>query len=93
MSLQTVDAGKTCRVFTQIADLSTVVKCPSPGGSTVIFQPEGNSVRWRPDGVDPTSSVGFLLTAGTSYCFTGDLSKLRFIQVAASATLNVAVFE
>jgi hypothetical protein len=58
-----------------------------------VFQSETNDVRWRPDGKDPATEVGFLLTVGTVFCFTGDLSKLRFIQEAAGATLNIAVFE
>lgn len=93
MSIESVDVGRTCRVFTKIADLSSVVKCPSPTGQVVVFQPETNSVRWRPDGIDPASGTGFLLAAGNTYVFTGDLSKLRFIQEAAGATLNIAVFD
>jgi len=93
MSIQGVEVGKTCRMFGQITSLSSAVKCPSPSGSTVIFQPESQSIRWRPDGIDPTASVGFLLTAGNTYLFTGDLSQLRFIEVAGGASLNIAVFE
>ena len=93
MSILSAEVGKTCRVFTQITDLSSVVSCPSPTGTTVIFQAETNDVRWRPDGTAPTASVGFLLTAGSSACFVGDLSKVKFIQVGAGSTLNVSVFE
>lgn len=93
MSILSVEVGKTCRGFTQVTGLSSVKKCPNATGTSVVFQPEGNSIRWRADGVDPTSSIGHLVTAGTTVKFTGDLTKLRFIEVAASATLNVSVFE
>lgn len=95
MSIQTVEVGRTCRVFTQISDseLATATGCPSPSGKTVVFQPLGNNIRWRPDGNDPTSSVGFQLVAGNIYSYTGDLRKVRFIREAAGATLNVAVFD
>jgi len=93
MSIQGVEVGKTCRMFGQISDLSSVVKCPSPSGTTAVFQPETNSVRWRPDGGTPAAGVGFLLIAGNTYVFNGDLSKLSFIQEAAGATLNISVFE
>lgn len=93
MTIQGVDIGKTCRVFTKITSLSSAVACPSSTGTTVVFQPESQSIRWRPDGVAPTSTVGFLVTAGTTVCFNGDLSKVQFIEVAGGATLNVAVYE
>jgi len=94
MSIEGVDVGRTCRVFTQIATLSSAVSCPSPTGAMVMFQPESQSIRWTMDGrTTPTASVGMLVTAGTTVCFTGDLTKVQFIEVAGGATLNVAVFE
>lgn len=93
MSIQSVEVGKTCRSFTKITSLSAVSGCPSASGTTVQFQPEAQSIRWRPDGIDPTASIGFLVTAGTTIVYTGDLTKLRFIQVAGGATLNIAVYE
>ena len=93
MSIEGVEVGKTCRVYSRLTALNAVVKCPSPTGTTVMFQPETQSIRWTMDGSDPTASRGFLVTAGTVVCYTGDLSKVRFIEVGASATLNVAVFE
>lgn len=93
MSIQSVEVGKTCRVHANIGDLSSVVSCPSSTGTTVIFQPETNGVRWRADGKDPTASDGFLAVVNTVTKFTGDLSKLRFIQDGAGATLQISVFE
>lgn len=93
MSIQGVDVGRTCRVFTKVSSLSSAVACPSPSGAMVMFQPESQSIRWTMDGSTPTASLGFLVTAGTTVCFTGDLSRVKFIEVAGGATLNVAVFE
>lgn len=93
MSIEAIEVGKKCRGYTQLTTLSSAVSCPNPTGTTVIFQPEGNSIRWRADGKAPTASVGHLVTAGTTVKFTGELDKLQFIEVASSATLNVSVFE
>lgn len=54
---------------------------------------ETQDVRWTDDeGVDPTASVGMLLKVNTLLSYTGDLSKLRFIQVAATAILHVSYY-
>ena len=50
-------------------------------------------MRWRDDGTDPTTSVGMVLTAaGDPYPFSGDLSKIKFIEASATAVLNVAYY-
>ena len=93
MSIESIEVGKTPRVFVRITSLGSAVACPSSSGTTVIFQPEAQSIRWRPDGIAPTAAVGFLVTAGTTVKYTGDLTKVKFIEVAGGGTLNVAVFE
>jgi len=58
-----------------------------------LIQCETQDVRWTDDpAVDPTASVGMLLKANTVLSYTGDLSKLRLIQVAATAVLNVSYY-
>lgn len=58
-----------------------------------LIQCETQDVRWTDDeDVDPTASVGMLLKANTVLAYTGDLSLLRFIQVAATAVLNVSYY-
>ncbi len=51
----------------------------------------GNSVKYTYDGTTPTSSVGLPLAAGQCIQFSGPtlLAALRFIQTAATATLDV----
>ncbi len=53
---------------------------------------ETQDVRWRDDGTDPTSSVGMLLKAGVIFQYDGDLSKIKFIEVTASAKVNVSYY-
>lgn len=89
---QTVEIGRQVRKFVQLTSLATAV--PFPGsGSAAMVQAEGQDVRYRADGIDPTSSVGTILANGESIFFLGDVSQLRFIETAASAKLNIHVFK
>jgi hypothetical protein len=63
---------------------------PPTYAKRALVQCEGADVRWRSDEVDPTTTVGMVLYAGNEFMFEGDLDKVRFIQVAAGAKLNVA---
>jgi len=86
-----VGSGKTS--FARLADLSSAVSLPkATSGRTAIFQAGGQDVRWRADGVDPDATTGMLLAVGESVRYNGDLTKLRFIQTAASSTLDVTIF-
>lgn len=59
----------------------------------VLLQAETQNVRWRDDGTAPTASVGMILIAGDApYPYDGDLSKIQFIEVTASAKLNVSYY-
>ena len=50
-------------------------------------------IRWRDDGTAPTASVGMPLSSGTVFVYDGDLTRLRIIQQAATATINVAYYK
>lgn len=91
---QTYEVGRKSKTtFVNIPDLSTAKALPSAGsGTAVLFQAEAQALRYRADGTNPTSTVGVLLAAGDSVWFTGDLSKLRFIEVVGGAKLNGHVF-
>lgn len=58
-----------------------------------IISPETQNVRWRDDGTAPTASVGYLLAAGSEMVYEGSLDKLRFIEVTASAKLNICYYK
>lgn len=71
---------------------STALTVPS-GALQCVVTVEGNSVRYTYDGTTtPTASAGMPLAAGQSIQFSGAqvLANLRFIQTAATATLNVS---
>jgi 2-methylaconitate cis-trans-isomerase PrpF len=53
---------------------------------------ESQSVRWRDDGTDPTASVGMPVLANGMLSYDGDLTRIRFIQTAATATINVTYY-
>lgn len=55
-----------------------------------LVNPESQNVRWRDDGTNPTASVGMVLEAGQTLVVTrGQLSRIKFIEVAASTKLNI----
>lgn len=65
-----------------------------PAGATMaLLQAETANVRWRDDGVAPTTSVGMVLVSGQPpVLYQGTLSKLRFIAATGSPALNVAFY-
>lgn len=59
----------------------------------VLLQAEGQNIRWTDDGTVPTATLGTILYVGADpFPYSGDLSRLKFIQVAATATLNVSYY-
>jgi hypothetical protein len=87
------DGARPCLGYHQLTSLGSVVGCPqASAGQAVVFKPEAQSIRYRSDGGTPSASVGMLVLAGECVQYVGDLTKLRFIQVAGGAILNVEVF-
>jgi len=79
--------------YEQITSLSGVVALTVPQGATyAVITPEVAAVRWRDDGTDPTSSVGFPLQPDAVLRTDGPLPALRFIQASAGAVLNVMYY-
>lgn len=77
--------------YSQFTNLSAAVGLqPIPNGVKVMWiQAEGQNVRWRDDGTDPTASVGQILQAGMTLEYTGAMLAIRFIEVTPGAKLNV----
>lgn len=85
--------GSTPKGFLAVPDLSSAVGLTVPAGASyAIFNVTGQNVRWRDDGTDPTATVGMLLTVGQDYEYQGNLGAIKFIEVAASAKLNVSFY-
>lgn len=85
--------------YSQIADVSaaagletgTLGAIPATA-KHVLINPETQSVRWRDDGTNPTASVGILVAAGDSFVYSGPLSKIKLIQTAATAKVNLSFY-
>lgn len=78
--------------YVQLTNLSGPAAMPTiPAGcvlATII--PENQNIRWRSDGTNPTASVGYPMYVGSELTYTAaQLSKMVFIEMAASATLNI----
>lgn len=89
--------GAAMRVkrYVQVTDVSAAVPLPKipPGTYRVLIQAEAQNVRWRDDGVDPTSSVGTILAAGSTLEYAAaPLTRIRFIESTSGAKLNVTYY-
>lgn len=79
--------------YEQVTTLTSSTPIEPPTGVRVaVIQALVQNVRWRDDGEDPTNSVGMQLSAGRDMLYTGDLAKIRFIEEAASAQLNISYY-
>ena len=85
-------ANRRPQGYAQVIGIASAIDPPVPG-RILILMPETQGIRIRDDGTDPTATVGFLIPAGTIYEYKGDPSKLRIIEDAASATLNVLGYD
>lgn len=74
------------------------------GANAALLNAEAVDIRWRDDGTAPTTTVGMLLSAtpatggatgahGNDLFYTGNVSKLQFIQTGAGAILNVSYYK
>lgn len=82
-----------CLGYQQITSLSAATGLTVPSGATrAVINAESQGVRWRDDGTAPTASVGMVLPVLSTLSYDGDLNRIRFIQQAASATLNVSYY-
>lgn len=82
-----------CLGYQQITSLSAATALTVPTGATMaLIVPETQAVRWRDDGTNPTASVGMPVAVGEALNYDGDLSRIRFIQQTASATLNISYY-
>lgn len=79
--------------YQQITSLSSAAGLTvPPGGVIALIQAETQSVRWRDDGTNPTTSVGMVLAAGETLAYTGQLAAIKLIETTASATLNISYY-
>lgn len=79
--------------FQQIvgAAASTALTVPS-GATYAIIQPVSQAISWRDDGVVPTATIGMTVPAGGELLYDGTLATFRYIQVAATVTVNISYY-
>lgn len=80
--------------YEQITNLAAATALTIPTGTAfAVIVAETQAVRYRDDGTNPTASVGMPLAAGQPLVYTGSqLPRLKFIEQAASAKLNVLYY-
>ena len=87
--------------YQQITDLDPAVGLTVPTKnlsglastpSIALITPEAQAVRWRDDGVAPTSTVGMPLAVGVTLQYDGDLTQIQFFEQAGGAKLNISYY-
>jgi hypothetical protein len=86
-------APKACG-YVQVTGLSSAGTLGAiPAGSVyAIIQVESQPVRWRDDGTSPTTASGMQMNVGDVLIYDGQLAAIKFIEITASAKLNVSFF-
>ena len=88
-----VDAKLVPLGYQQITSLDSAVGLsPPPNARVCIIQAVIQNIRWRDDGTVPTNGIGMVLAAGLDMLYTGNLAKIQFIEVSASAELNISYY-
>ena len=100
--MQVITVDKDIKDYEQITVSSTAIGCTTTKitatsgdmlgrvASEVFFRVESNTIRYRCDGTDPTTSVGIPLYAGETLILRSpnSIKKFMAIRVSADATLN-----
>ena len=62
--------------------------------SRMLFQTEGDDIRWTDDGTTPTSTLGFIQTADNPpFFYSGELESLKFIEESTSTVVQVCLYK
>lgn len=80
----------------QITSLAAAAGLTPPTGATlVVMSIEGQPVRYRDDGTNPTATVGVLLpvSTGAPWSYSGPLASIKFIQTAPTAIIDVCFYQ
>lgn len=90
-----IDALLSPNGYEQITVLTSAQGLTVPAGTIkAIIQPTGQAVRWRDDGTNPTATIGLEIAVGDvlEYGVT-DFTKIKFIEVAPTAILNISYYK
>lgn len=87
------DNARNALGYEQLTGLTSAKALTGQAGARVaLIEVEGADVRWRDDGTSPTASVGMVLLEDTGMVYVSDPSKLKFIEVSATAKVNVSYY-
>jgi hypothetical protein len=82
--------------FAEVAALSagTAAALPAvPGGTRlVLLNTEVQAIRWRDDGVDPTTTSGMPLPIGEYFIYSGNPATFKMISQVASAKVSISYY-
>ena len=80
--------------LTSVSAATPISTCPIPSNATFVnVIIEGQTVRYRTDGVNPTASVGMLLDIGADKVFSVTaLKNIKFIETAPTATVDLEFY-
>ncbi len=88
------DAVYSSKGYQQLAVSSVAVALTVPQGARYAWlKVETNSIRWRDDGVDPTTSVGMPWSSLDETFFVGDIKAFRAIRQSSDAVLNITYYQ
>ena len=88
-----IDGQRQPLGYQQLTSLGSATGLTPPtGASFVIIAISGQTVRWRDDGTNPTSTVGMPEADGAVFAYTGDMSTITFIEQVAGAIINVSYY-
>jgi hypothetical protein len=97
----TLKAVTSCIGYQQITNLSSAVGLTVPvldknglnqKPTFALIVAETEAVRWRDDGVNPTTTVGMPLAVGVPLQYDGDLSRIKFIEQTSGGVLNISYY-
>lgn len=79
---------------TALSTLSYAGVAGIPAGTArLIIQPQTQAIRWRDDGIDPTTAVGYPLAVGAELNYTGrNFTSIKVISQVAGAIVNVVAY-
>lgn len=63
------------------------------GAQVALLSPHGTDARWRDAGVAPTTTVGQVVKADTSYEYWGDLNTIQVIAVTPGGSMAVSYYK
>lgn len=92
MSIKSLEVARKFNGQYRVTDLSSAITCPGVGGMVTI-QAENDDLRYRCDGIDPTTSVGMLLPEGESVTLEVEPHRIRIIETTGDGVLNAIIYK